>query len=135
MGGPVVYLSTDPLKAACAVAPGASPNPVDTTGECGWPLDRLSAGGVFVEWIADRILQPMPTSGTRIQMASGATVLVTERPGPCAAVGADETITAAIPVGQPSSLSNMSIVACIRGPDLATKEAQVRALFESSIGP
>ena len=48
VGGPLIYLSTDPLLPTCATFPEASPNPPDARGmACAWPLTSLSANGVF----------------------------------------------------------------------------------------
>src|SRR5689334_4529550 len=56
-GGPLVYVSTEPLLPACAVAPSASPNPPDANGSaCSWPLDELPPGGVLATWMNSRIL-------------------------------------------------------------------------------
>ena len=54
------------------------------------------------------------------------------RPGTCRAIGADETISVLVPIGQPNPWSNIAVVGCLRGPDLATAEAQVRAMLASA---
>lgn len=44
--GPLIYLSTDPLLAACATATDTTANPPDAQGRaCAWPLTSLSANG------------------------------------------------------------------------------------------
>ena len=53
-------------------------------------------------------------------------------PGECSAVGADETVTVWVPIGQPTPLSNVGFTACLRGPGLAASEAAVRALLASA---
>ena len=45
-----------------------------------------------------------------------------------------ETLTVALPIGQPTPLSNEAVVGCLRGPDLAATEAQFRALVSSIAG-
>jgi hypothetical protein len=131
--GPLIYLSTDPLLAACATAPDATANPPDTQGRaCAWPLTSLSANGVFVNWLTTRILDPRPSVGEVIAMNGESARLQTERPGSCAKVGADETISVWVPTG-PTPLSNVWVVACLRGPDLATGEAQLRAMLASAV--
>ena len=65
-------------------------------------------------------------------MNGGITRLRIERPGSCAKVGADETISLFVPIGQPTPLSNVAVVACLRGPELAAAEAQVRAMLVSA---
>lgn len=131
--GPLVYLSTDPLLPACATAPNATANPPDAQGRaCAWPLTSLSANGVFVNWLTTRILAPRPRVGEVIAMNGESARLQTERPGSCAKIGADETISVWVPSRQ-STLSNLWVVACLRGPDLATGEAQLRAMLASAV--
>jgi hypothetical protein len=55
-----------------------------------------------------------------------------ERPGSCGQIGADETVTVAIPIGQPTPLSNISVYACLRGPELSSAEAEVKAMLRSA---
>jgi hypothetical protein len=132
--GPLIYLSTDPLLPACATAPNATANPPDAQGRaCSWPLTSLSANGVFVNWLTTRILDPRPSTGEVIAMDGETTRLQTERPGSCGKIGADETISVWVPRGQPTPLSNVWVVACLRGPDLATGEAQLRAMLASAV--
>lgn len=131
--GPLLYLSTDPLLPACAVAPSASPNPPDASGSaCSWPLRELKPGGVLVTWWTSRILQPLPTAGTIVKTNGATARWNATSPGECSAVGADETVTVWVPIGQPSPLSNVAFTACLRGPDLAASEAAVRALLASA---
>lgn len=130
--GPLIYLSTDPLRSSCAVAPDASPNPPDAQGQaCDRPLPSLSPNGVLVTWWTTRILQPFPSFGDPIVVNGKATRLQVERPG-CAAIGADEAISVLVPIGASSTLSNVAVFACLRGPDLVTSEAQVRAMIASA---
>jgi hypothetical protein len=132
--GPLIYLSTDPLLPACATTPNATANPPDAQGRaCAWPLTSLSPNGVFVNWLTSRILDPRPSAGEVIAMNDESARLQTERPGSCAEIGADETISVWVPIGQPTPLSNIWVVACLRGPDLVTAEAQLRAMFSSAV--
>jgi hypothetical protein len=131
--GPLVYLGTDPLLGACAVAPGASPNPPDKQGRaCRWPLTTLSPNGVFVDWLTTRILGRLPTTGEPIAMNGGRGWIEIERPGSCQEIGGDETLSVWVPIGQPTPWSNIAVLACLRGPDLAAEEAQVRAMLRSA---
>jgi hypothetical protein len=130
--GPLLYLGTDPLLPECAVAPGASPHPANEQGRaCDWPLSTLSPGGVLVTWSTSRILHPIPTGGD-ITVNGGTTRSDIERPGACAAIGGDETIVVVVPMGQPTPLSNVDVIACLRGPDVTTGEAQLLALLASA---
>jgi hypothetical protein len=134
-GGPQIYLSTDPLLPTCAASPAASPNPPSSAGRaCEWPIASLSPNGVLVELIDDRILSALPTAGTSIEANGHPARLQIKRPGTCEAIGADETLTVALPIGQPTPLSNDEVVGCLRGPDLAVTEAQFRALVSSIAG-
>jgi len=131
--GPLLYLSTDPLLPACAVAPSASPNPPDASGSaCAWPLRELEPGGVLATWWTSRILQPLPSAGTVVETNGEQARWNANSPGECSAVGADETVTVWVPIGQPSPLSNVAFTACLRGPGLAASEAAVRALLASA---
>lgn len=131
--GPLIYLSTDPLLATCATMPLQSPNPPDARGgTCDWPLRSLAPEGVFVDWYTTRILGPSPTSGEAIEVNGETARLRIERPGSCSAIGADETLAVLVPIGQPKPWSNIAVVVCLRGPDLATSEAQVRAMLASA---
>jgi hypothetical protein len=133
IGGPLVYLSTDPLLPTCATAPDAPPNPPNAQGTaCGWPLMSLSPSGVLMTWENTRILRTLPTTGEVLPINGSRARLQIERPGVCDSVGADETISVLVPIGQPTPLSNIEVVACLGGPDLATAEAQVRTMLASA---
>ena len=132
-GGPLIYLSNDPLRPTCAVGPDASPNPPDDQGfACDWPIDALGPHGVLVTWATGRVLQPIPTKGEPIEIDDQPVRIRVDKPGACRAVAADETIDVLIPIGQPTPLSNLGVFACLRGPDLATAEAQFRAMLRST---
>jgi hypothetical protein len=131
--GPLIYLSVQPLSLRCAVAVDASPNPPDERGRaCDLPLSSLPPNGVFVEWRTTRILEPLPTTGETIQVNGSSTRLQIDRPGSCFGMKADEVMDVLVPIGQPTPLSNVAVVACMNGPDLAGPEAQVRAMLASA---
>lgn len=131
--GPLIYLSTDSLLPGCAVVPADAPNPPDAQGRaCTWPLASLAPYGVLITWLTTRILQPLPTAGETVEVNATTARVQVEKPGRCAAIGADETLDVLVPIGQPKPLSNIAMVACLRGPDLAEAEAQVRALLVSA---
>lgn len=135
--GPLIYLSTEPLLATCATTPEQTPNPPDARGRaCDWPLASLSPDGVLVNWYTTRILTPLPSAGERIEVNGATGRLQVEKPGYCSAIGADETLQILVPIGQPKPWSNVAVVACLRGPELATSEMQVRAMLASaSVSP
>lgn len=131
--GPLIYLSTDPLLTTCAVAPWETPNPPDAQGyACTAPLASLGPEGVLVTWYTTRVLQPLPSAGEPIEVNGAEGRLQVERPGGCSAIGAAETINLLVPLYQPTPLSNIGVEACLRGPDLAEAEAQVRAMLVSA---
>ena len=131
--GPLIYLSTDPLLPTCATTPRATPNPADARGRaCDWPLGELASNGVLVTWLTTRILVPLPSAGDAVEVNGATGRLQIEKPGSCAAVGADETLDILVPIGQPKPWSNIAAVACLRGPDLAAAEAKVRAMLASA---
>jgi len=131
--GPLIYLSTDPLLPTCATTPQATPNPADAQGRaCGWPLEELAPNGVLVTWLTTRILAPLPSAGDPVEVNGATGRLQTEKPGSCSAVGASETLEVLVPIGQPKPWSNIDVLACLRGPDVATSEAQVRAMLASA---
>ncbi len=131
--GPLIYLSTDPLLPTCATTPQATPNPADARGRaCDWPLADLAPNGVLVTWLTTRILAPLPSTGDAVEVNGATGRLEVEKPGSCSAVGADETLDVLVPIGQPKPWSNIAMVACLRGPDLAGAEAQVRAMLASA---
>jgi hypothetical protein len=82
-------------------------------------------------WMNNRILEPLPTSGPIVTTNGAEARWEVSTPGDCSAIAGDETITVAVPIGQPSPLTNVAFVACLRGPDLAASEAAVRGLVES----
>jgi len=84
-----------------------------------------------VTWFTTRILAPLPSAGDAVEVNGATGRIQTEKPGSCSAVGADETLDVLVPIGQPKPWSNIDVVACLRGPDLATSEAQVRAILAS----
>jgi hypothetical protein len=131
--GPLVYLSTDPLLPTCATTPQASPNPADAQGRaCDWPLGDLAPNGVLVIWHTTRLLRALPSAGDAIEVNGATGRLQTAKPGSCAAVGADEMLYVLVPIGHPKPWSNIDVLACLRGPDLAGAEAKVRAMLASA---
>ena len=131
--GPSIYLSTDPLLPTCAVLPASSPNPPDAQGRaCDWPLATLSPGGVLVTWWNTRILSPIPSPEQQLTINGGTSGLRVQRPGACAAIGGDETIDVAIPLKHPTAVTNLAVVACLRGPNVAAGEAQLREMLASA---
>jgi hypothetical protein len=85
-----------------------------------------------VSWLSTRILEALPSAGEVVAANGEQARLQIERPGPCGTIGADETMTVLVPIGQPTALSNLAVIACLRGPDLTSAEAQIRAMLASA---
>ena len=125
---PMVYLSTQPTHDPCRTIASALGG---TTTTCSWPVDRLAPGGVVV------LLENRGAPGATLANFSGQTTRVggrsakvsTEQAGTCRALGADATISAAI--SRPLQSNWTALQACLRGPNLAEQERQVRALLSS----
>jgi hypothetical protein len=133
--GPLFYLMTDEPMPTCAVAPEASANPPDAQGRaCDWPVASLSPNAVLVELTSTRILEPLPTTGDEIPMNGGTARPQVDQPGPCAAIGADETISVLVPLPRerPADESNLEVIACLRGPDLAIAATQFQAFLRTA---
>jgi hypothetical protein len=105
---PLFYLSDAPLTV------GPCPTPDPTTGAfpaCPMPLSALPAGGVLV------VFSPNPG------FMEGVPPLITvEAPDTsCRAVGGEAQVY--------SAAAGMVVIACLRGPDLPTHEAEVRGVI------
>jgi hypothetical protein len=125
---PMVYLSTQPTHDPCKTSVAARAMTV----ACGWPVRTLADGGILVKW------ENKGFPGTSVTRFPGAAARVggriakvsIARPGSCRTIGADETMTVAI--ARPLTGNWTEVSACLRGPNLATHEAQVRELLSSA---
>ena len=107
---PLFYLSDAPL----AVGPCPTPDP--KSGEfqgCPDPLSALPAGGVLVTVDPNLGLPAMNPPQVSVQVADG----------PCRALGGAAQMW--------SVVGGAVVSACLRGPDLATREAEVRGVIAS----
>jgi len=107
---PLFYLSDAPL----AVGPCPTPDP--KSGEfqgCPDPLSALPAGGVLVTVDPNLGLPAMNPPRMDVQVADG----------PCRALGGAAQMW--------SVVGGAVVTACLRGPDLATREAEVRGVIAS----
>ena len=124
----IVYLSNQPLHDPCTRTrlPGGG-----LSISFGHPISRLAPGGVLIEWTREGFpnwkLSDAP--GVPQQIAGRPSRLAIRRPGRCASLGADETILASIT--RPSG-NWYQLLACLRGPSLATSERQVRQLLATT---
>ena len=123
----VPFIGSDSMRDACRAEDGASPGPgVSIT--CGWPLDRLSDGGVLLTWwvASGERWSPSLPSGTPVVVGGRTASLRADRPGICSSLGAAETIRVDVPSPAPPERT-YNLTACIRGTgrSLAVAEQQV----------
>jgi hypothetical protein len=126
---PMVFLSTQATHDPCRTSSSAGGG---TSIACGWPIDHLAPGGVVVRWenrgSPDASLANFP--GTSIDVGGRRAKLSTQRPGSCGGLSADAAISVAI--ARPMESNWTAFEACLRGPNLAAHERQVRALLDST---
>jgi hypothetical protein len=125
----IVYLSNQPLHEPCTRHRSAS----SLTITCAAPVDHLAPGGVLAMWSSNGFpsWQFSNAKGAPLQIAGRPAKLGVDRPGSCAEIGADETITAVIPR---HALSDnwYQLWACLRGPALDQHDREVRQLLAST---
>jgi hypothetical protein len=121
---PMVYVSSQPAHSPCHTAASVT--------TCGWPLKRLRPGGALVVW--ENRGAPgwslRSTSGTAVRIGGRRAKRTVTKPGPCGAIGADETI--AVEIERPLPDNWTSFTACLRGPGLAEGERAVDAVLAST---
>jgi hypothetical protein len=95
---------------------------------CGYPVDALKPRGVLVRWNADGFpFRRLPEANTTI---AGRHAIETRTSGGwCATLLGTETITVMIPRNAPGNWYQMD--ACLRGPGLAQREAEIAAMLSS----
>jgi hypothetical protein len=121
---PMLYLSSQPAHPPCRTKVAET--------VCGWPVDRLRAGGALIVWenraAPGWSLDTFP--GTSLDIGGRKAKRVASRPGECGAIGADETIEVAIE--RPLRNNWTAFTACLKGPGLAAGEDRVDALLAST---
>jgi len=126
---PMVFLSAQPTHDPCSTSAAVGGG---TTISCGWPISRLAPGSLVVRWenrgSPDASLANFPGLSTRV--GGRGAKLSTRLPGSCGGLGADAAITVAI--ARPLASNWTAFEACLRGPNLAEHERQVRALLASA---
>lgn len=125
---PMVYLSTQPTHEPCKTSVGSGAMTV----ACGWPVTTLARGGVLVTWENKGFPGSSVASfpGVDAHVDGRIAKVSIARPGSCRTIGGDETMTVAIARPLPGNWTE--VAACLRGPNLAAHEAQVRALVSSA---
>ncbi len=120
----IVYLSNDPLHPPCR------------GGTCGRPIDHLGPGGVLVTWSARGFpgFSFEKATGTAITVGGHRARIQVQHPGTCGTIGGAESV--AVVVERPAvPYNSWGINACIRGPNTATAEEQVRAMLRTAQFP
>jgi hypothetical protein len=125
---PMVYLSTQPTHDPCRTTASALGGSTTT---CGWPVGRLAPGGVVV--VLENRGQPVfslaNVAGVPTRIGGRLAKVSTQGPSICRTLGAEATISVAI--ARPLASNWTALQACLRGPNLAAQERQVRALLSS----
>jgi hypothetical protein len=124
-GGLVTFLSSQLLHDPCQRAPGRL--------TCAWPVGRLDAGAVLIEWgtvSLPGITGPSTEGGARLTTINGhrASVLVSSS-GACTPLGARSTIFVSI---SPVPGVSFAMTACLTGPNLAQHEQEVLTMVDST---
>lgn len=105
---------------------------------CGWPVAALGPNDVFVEWGfgggASWSLDRMPGDPGRVGGRPARIARVDSGPleDKCRSIGGDEAITVWI---SRAPHNYYSMIACLRGPDLQTREQQVFTMLRSARFP
>jgi hypothetical protein len=116
---PIVELGTDALHARCVQSTDGM--------SCGWPLERLSPGGMVA--IVSASTHPPIRGKARTPMKAE---VLTSRPGACAEIGGDLTFDATIAVSRGQS---DQIVVCAKSPGLErSRHVAMRLLRSLKIG-
>lgn len=120
----IVYLSDQTTHPPChAIANGTS---------CGWPVDKLAAGHVLVQWSTNGFpgwtLSKAPGSSTTVGGRQAREDV--SKPGQCSFIGADETISAA--VTRPAAADNWyGMTACLRNPGDTQAMTEVQQMLST----
>lgn len=107
-------------------------HPASNGTSCVWPIDQLAPGHALVRWSANGFpgwtLDRAP--GTATTVAGRPAREAIARPGGCADIGADETITVAI--ARPGIADNwFGMTACVRSPGDAEAASQVQQMLST----
>jgi hypothetical protein len=121
---PMVYVSSQPVHPPCRTRGSVT--------ACGWPVDRLRPGGALLVW--ENKGAPgwslHTSAGSPVRVGGRSAKRVVQRPGACAAIGADETVQVAI--ARPLAGNWTAFSACLKGPGLAGTERKVDAVLAST---
>lgn len=116
---PLVGVSTQPLADPCSVTPEVI--------RCGFPLQQLRRGGVLAWWSRFGLrIVPDTFVVTNFTVGGRRASYRAWRGGHCKAIGGDRTIVVTVLPG------DLRFEACLRRPNLAARERQIRALLAST---
>jgi len=128
----LLFLANFPLLPECAAAAPATPQPSASAGQdCLAPFGLLPAGAAFVEIYDSLVLGPQPKGGAAIEVAGLPSHLELAEPGRCANQIVDRVLIAPIPEPPTGTQYHLSVVACLRAPDMEENERAVRAFIAS----
>lgn len=121
---PMLYLSTQPAHDPChRTGPSIT---------CGWPVDHLRPSGMVALWenrgYPGWSLSSRP--GARLRIGGRPAREQTAHPGDCGTIGADETVS--VQIARPVDANWTAFTACLRGPGLAGRESEIKALLAST---
>ena len=117
----LVYLTNERLHAPC------------TDGSCGYPIDRLSPGGVLVSWSANGFPDwTLAHARGQVITVDGRPAKLLHDPGACSDIGADVSVVVDIP--RPAATENFyELVACARQPGAGTAERLVNRMLATTM--
>jgi hypothetical protein len=123
----IAYLSPLALSDPC--------RPVTGGVACTFPIATLPPRGVLVQWSQDgnrpgfglRSLR----GGVRASIGGHPARVKVSRPGPCGAIGGEQTIHALIAAGASSGAGFYDLAVCLRGPGLVRAAGLARAMLAS----
>jgi len=126
------FLANFPLITECAVPSPATPQPSASAGqECLAPFGQLPEGAAFVEIYDSLLAGPLPNGGEPIQLAGLPSRMEIATPGRCGNQIADEVLIVPIPEPPTGQQYHLSVVACLREPNLDANDRAVRAFIAS----
>ena len=128
----LLFLANFPLLPECAAASPVTPQPSASSGqECLAPFGLLPAGAAFVEIYDSLIIGPLPKGGEAIDVAGLPSHLELADPGRCANQIVDRVLIVPIPEPPTGEQYHLSVVGCLRAPDMEANEAAMRAFIAS----
>lgn len=120
----ITYLSPSTLHNPCSQSTTATSRSVS----CGFPIQELPAGGVLVTWTVNGFFGAGRIKANAT-VDDHAAVVTKNRPGSCAPIGGDETIT--VEIRRAAADNWYTMTACIRAPGLHQDELVVQKMLKT----